>query len=115
MIQFSAGKSSKSRKPTFMTKASMVDDPLADVKMSDSLEVDARAELDALTVAYRERKSNEDKRFKQATDSEYWVAVCFESREQKDAFLRASHTAALGDKYVDGKRFAAMLGIPIPD
>ena len=108
-------KSSAAKKQTFIGKAGAAPDPLADVPLTDSLEVDAAAELDAMTVAYRSRKTDEDKRFRLATDSEYWLAVCFESREQKEAFLRASRTAVLGDKYIDGKRFAAMLGISLPD
>ena len=108
-------KSTGAKKQTFIGKAAAAEDPLKDVPLTDSLEVDAAAELDAMTVAYRGRKTAEDARFNLATDTEYWLAICFETREQKEAFLRASRTAALGDKYIDGKRFAAMLKISLPD
>lgn len=86
-------------------------DPLADVAYSGDLETDAAAELDALDSAFRDRKRREARRFTQATDSEFWVAVCFESREQKEAFLAAFDVARFGDKYLDGRKVAAALGV----
>jgi hypothetical protein len=48
-------------------------------------------------------------------DTEYWVALCFESREQKEAFLKAVNLFAQGDKYLDGRLFAQHCGIEIPN
>jgi hypothetical protein len=51
-----------------------------------------------------------------ANDTEFWVAVYFQSREQKDAWLAA---ASYGDpskvnKYLDGQKLAAHMGIELP-
>lgn len=84
-------------------------DPLADTEYSGDLESDAGAELDDLQKAYRERAKNEANRFKNATDSEYWVAVCFKTRADKEKFLREFGLDSLGDKYIDGHKAAETL------
>lgn len=91
----------------------VVADPLASVEYSDDLAADCAAEFGALDAAYRERAQREDERFVRATDSEYWFAVCFEDRAEKEAFLKAAKvkTALLGDKYLRGRDLAAALGI----
>jgi len=72
------------------------------------------AELDALAKGFRERTKREDERFRLATDSEYWFAVCFKSRADKDAFLAAARLMPVGDKYLDGYAVARTLGIEMP-
>jgi hypothetical protein len=90
-------------------------DPLADVEYTGDLEQDAIVELDALEAAFRDRRRQEDRRFKQATDSEFWVAVCFASRQQKEAFLARAGLAEIGDKYLDGVRVAEKLGVDLTE
>jgi len=88
------------------------DDPLADVPVTGNVETDAAAELDALAQGFRQRRDQEEKRFRNATDSEYWFAVCFRTRADKDAFLAAvGAVARLGDKYIDGYALAKQLGL----
>jgi hypothetical protein len=53
-------------------------------------------------------------RIKTITDSEFWVALCFESRAQKDTFLKAIGLFGYGDKYLDGRLFAEAAGIELP-
>ncbi|CRK55443.1 hypothetical protein [Alloactinosynnema sp. L-07] len=89
-------------------------DPLADVDYTGDLETDSTAELDALAKGFRERTKREDDRFRLATDSEYWFAVCFKTREDKEAFLRAARLMAVGDKYLDGYAVARTLAIEMP-
>lgn len=48
------------------------------------------------------------------TDSEYWCAVCFQSREQLMAFLKVLDIPAKENKYVDGLVLAQKLGITLP-
>lgn len=48
-----------------------------------------------------------------ATDSEYWVAICFQTREQKEEFLRKARLIDLGDKYLDGIAVARVMGIKL--
>ena len=55
------------------------------------------------------------KRFTAATDSEYWFAVCFESRAQKETFLDALGWLDLGDKYLDGIDLPEREEIDLPE
>lgn len=87
-------------------------DPLADVTYSGDLEADCLAEFEALQTAFVDRRRQEDRRFRDATDSEYWVAVCFSSRAEKEAFLRAIPGPELAsDKYVNGRELAHRLNL----
>lgn len=88
-------------------------DPLADVDYSGDLAADSTAELTAMQAAYRQRAKAEANRFRTATDSEYWVAVCFKTREDKERFLAAAGLLDYGDKYLDGYIAAKQLGIPM--
>ena len=90
-------------------KRSPVPDPLAGVEYSDNLSDDSAAELSALEQGYRERAKMEDARFVDATDSEYWFAVCFKTRAEKDTFLKQFGLLRLGDKYLDGAKVASIL------
>jgi hypothetical protein len=89
-------------------------DPLADVEYTGDLATDSAAELDTLAKGFRDRTKREDERFRLATDSEYWFAVCFKSRADKDAFLAAARLMQVGDKYLDGYAVARTLGIEMP-
>ncbi|MBA8886147.1 hypothetical protein FHW12_000338 [Dokdonella fugitiva] len=77
-------------------------------------EADAKADLDALVGGFRERAKAESRRFELATDSEYWCCLCFQTREQKEAFLGALNLLLHGDKYIDGRVVAKQLGISLP-
>lgn len=109
------GGGSKGRKMAgFMAPKSEVPDPLADVPVTGNVEVDAAVELDALAQGFRDRRKAEEKRFKNATDSEYWFAVCFSTREDKEKFVKAvGNPKTLGDKYIDGYKLAAALGLDL--
>lgn len=85
------------------------DDPLEDVEYTGDLAKDAEQELDAMQAAYRERAKAEEQRFKDATDTEYWFAVCFRSRSEKEAFLQQFNLTDIGDKYLDGDRVTQRL------
>ncbi|SFO82803.1 hypothetical protein SAMN05421810_10192 [Amycolatopsis arida] len=90
-------------------------DPLADVEYTGDLPEDSRRELNALQQGFRDRARREAERFRLATDSEYWIAVCFKSREDKERFLRNAGLLAIGDKYMDGYAVARVLGVPMDD
>lgn len=84
-------------------------DPLAGVPQTDDLAADAAAELTALEEGYRARAKAEANRFRQATDSEFWVALVFADREEKEAFLEQFNLTDLGDKYLVGRKVARRL------
>lgn len=77
-------------------------------------ELDSAADLDAVQEGFRKRAKDEGKRFALATDTEYWACLCFQTREQKEAFLSALNILSLGDKYLDGQEVAKVLGVKIP-
>lgn len=91
-----------------------IDDPLADVEYAENdLAGNAAKELTALQQGMADRAKKERERFVQATDSEFWFAVCFKSRADKEAFLSSIrvHKHVLGDKYLDGYKLAKILGV----
>jgi hypothetical protein len=77
-------------------------------------EIDSAADLDAVSAGFRKRAMDEGKRFAMATDAEYWTCICFQSREQKEAFLAALDLLKFGDRYLDGQEVAQQLGIELP-
>lgn len=78
------------------------------------IETDVEEELSELLAGFKGRAKDENRRFMLATDSEYWFAVCFQTREQKEAFLTAMQWIAQGDKYLDGQWVAKQLGVQLP-
>lgn len=77
-------------------------------------EADSAADLNALQAGFKKRASDEARRFALATDTEYWACLCFQTREQKEAFLAAVGIDHLGDKYIDGQAAAKAMGIALP-
>jgi hypothetical protein len=69
-----------------------------------------------IRTAFMERAAKDKQRYLEATDSEFWVAVCFRSREQKEAFLSAVRWPGVevDDKYISGEVIAKALGIALP-
>ena len=78
-------------------------------------EEDSAADLDAVQSGFRKRAADEGNRFALATDAEYWSCICFQTRDQKEAFLAALDILKFGDKYLDGQAVAKHLGIALPD
>lgn len=79
----------------------------------EEIEQEAAGELSELLAGFKSRSSRENERFVQATDSEYWFCVCFQTREQKEEFLQKLRLLELGDKYLDGLLVAKRLGVKI--
>lgn len=71
-------------------------------KPAKKLEKSCAEEVGEAEAAFRGRLEREDKRRKQATDSEFWFAVHFNSREEKERFLRKYGLDKVGDKYLPG-------------
>lgn len=91
------------------------DDPIGELDY-DSLtnEEVAVKETSAVLEAFKARAKAEQERFALATDSEYWVGLCFQTRAQKEAFLTAAKLIQHGDKYIDGQLLAQRMGIELP-
>lgn len=75
---------------------------------------DAEQAVKAVATGFLKRAQDEAKRVRLSTDSEYWFAVCFQTREQKEAFLTAMKWILAGDKYLDGAMVARSLGVDLP-
>lgn len=75
----------------------------------------ATQEVSAVLLAFKQRAKKEQERFALATDSEYWVGVCFQTRAQKEAFLAGANLLQHGDKYLDGELLAKRMGIALPE
>jgi len=88
--------------------------PMDAVPETGDAEKDCKGMMSAALVAFKKAATGEAQTFKDNTDTEYWFAVCFQSREQKDAFLKAMDWANHGDKYLDGKFVAKRLGVELP-
>ena len=84
------------------------------VTLTGDLEKDASQQLTAIQKAYREKAKLIGDQKTLALDSEYWVCLCFKSREQKEAYLKAKDWICDGDKYLDGTKIAASEKIPLP-
>lgn len=78
----------------------------------EQLEADSMKELDEVEKSFRERMANENKRFRDMCDTEYWFCACFTSREQKEEFLKALGLDS-EEKYIDGRELAKAVKRPI--
>lgn len=74
---------------------------------------DTKQELNELQQAFKNAADRENTRFWDAVDSEFWFAICFQTREQKEEFLQALKLLDLGDKYLDGMKVAKRLQITL--
>jgi hypothetical protein len=77
-------------------------------------EKDSHADLTAVQEGFRKRAKDEGRRFELATDTEYFACLCFQTREQKEIFLKAMNLLQFGDKYLDGQKVAKELGVDLP-
>jgi hypothetical protein len=86
----------------------------AEEASKDPVEV-IESRIAALPNAFQERATKEHDRRTDATDSRYWVAVCFQTREQKEEFLAKAGLLDLvedGD-YLDGLEVADRLEVDV--
>jgi len=90
------------------------DNPYAKVKYVDDIRVDYPNEIGAIVSGLKARRATEEKRKELATNPEYWFAVCFQSMEQKDVFLKKMGWDIISDKYIDGKALAKLMDIKLP-
>jgi hypothetical protein len=63
-------------------------------------------------TGYRERAQREAERFRLATDSEYWICLCFRTPEAAAGFCRAAGVTPQG-RYIPGPRLARRTRTPL--
>jgi hypothetical protein len=87
-------------------------------KKQKTVEEETADEMEEFRTAGRtglDQLQKAEQQYRDAVDTEFWFCVCFQSREQKDAFIRALGWGDLGDKHMDGIELARRLGVEIPD
>lgn len=84
------------------------------VEYTGDVEKDGLKEASVLLDGFRDRAKREAARMDAAIDNEFWFAVIFQSRAQKEAFLAALGLLLDGDKYVDGLPLAKAMKIELP-
>lgn len=111
-------------------------DIMLDVGYTGNAEIDARSELDVLSSAMNivdglEPPPEEDARpdevkkyvgaanraveqYVHGTETNFWIAIVFRSQEQKDILLKHLNLFHIHDRYFDGLKFAASLGVKLP-
>ncbi len=91
--------------------------PLDGIDYTGDPEIDtAEEQSEALKAVIAHRKSMLEN-WRVTVDPEFWFAVCFQSRAQKEEFLEKANLSDLGDKYLNGLELAEKLGVditPIP-
>ncbi|GHU75728.1 hypothetical protein AGMMS49992_20260 [Clostridia bacterium] len=85
---------------------------------ADELEKYTIDEVNDVLTSFKQRRQDENTRLQDATDSEHWVALCFQTRAQKEEFLDKAYWRDIGDKYLDGMKCAKKMNItlesPVP-
>lgn len=79
----------------------------------------AEEELTELQKNFREAARREAEGYMLEMDTEFWIALAFQTQAAKLEFLAKTGLDALGDKYLCGEAAAAIVGVemttPIPD
>lgn len=89
------------------------ENPLDGLAYENNVEADSQQEMSAALQHVIAHKKAMREQWRVTVDTEFWFAVCFQSREQKEEFLQKAGLLDLGDKYLDGLRLAEKLGINI--
>jgi hypothetical protein len=83
------------------------------LKRTGNDEADSKQELNAFQELAKASLAKETKSMADMFDTEHWVCLSFQSREQKDEFLAKSGLIAAGDKYLDGHKVAKIMDIQL--
>jgi hypothetical protein len=89
------------------------ENPLEETAFVGELQADANSEVSDILKAIIERRKAQNERFRITSDPEYFFCVCFQSRDQKDEFLKATHWDDLGNKFINGLEVARRMNVPV--
>jgi len=114
LVQSVGKKSSAKRLPRIETMFEDEGDPLAAVKyVEGDLEQSAANEETELLRLLKEKKKALLDQYRINYDTDYWVALCFQSSEQRNEFLEKVGWPALDRKYINGLEIARRLGLDV--
>lgn len=99
--------------PNLETMFDPDDNPLADLSDTGDIEENADIEVDITLAELLAARRSQKELYRVTNGDEFWFAVCFQSQAQKDDFLHLTGWADLGDKYLDGLKVSARLGVPV--
>jgi hypothetical protein len=91
------------------------DNIFAGAEFDGDLQDDADTTMSEALRAVIERKKASMERFRVASDPEFYFCVCFQSREQKEDFLKKAGWESIGDggRFLNGLEVARRLNIGI--
>lgn len=73
---------------------------------------DTQAEIAVLKEAFKNPLQKEREQKEKLTDGNFWFAVYFKSREQKEEFLKKSGLSSITSGiYIDGEQLARHIGV----
>lgn len=90
--------------------------PLEEIEYTGNVEEDSRLEGEVMAAVLKQKEARERQAaaVDLANETEFWFAMYFQTREQKDAFLKAVKWFEMGDKYLDGLLVAKEMGVELP-
>lgn len=89
-------------------------DILKDVPALDNAEAEAKEETSAVLQGFADRKKAEATRQAYAEDGEFFTCLVFQSKDQRDAFIKALNLRPEDPQYLDGQAIAKALNIDLP-
>jgi len=89
------------------------DDIDANAPEGEGIEAYSERVFTVAELEFKKRAQVEQKRMLDAVDTEYWFALCFQTREQKLQFLERAGILPLGDKYLYGPDVAKAMSIEL--
>lgn len=90
-----------------------LDEEEEDDSWSGIAEIDTKREVDETVKLLQAVDKSTKQNFADTMDTEFWCAFYFQTREQKEEFLRKLELLELGDKYIDGMEAARVMGISL--
>lgn len=76
-----------------------------------SLEQEYRQQVVVIAQAFASLDSTENNRYRMPNLTPYWFALVFQTRSNKELFLRETDWLKIGDKYLCGEQVAPSLGL----
>lgn len=89
------------------------DNPFAGIDQDDLQDAADETMSEALRLIIEQKKASQE-RFRIVADPEFFLVVCFQSRDQKEDFLKKANWDDLGDKYINGLEVARRMGVDTP-
>lgn len=112
LAQIKAEKQSKAPVPT----KSVPENLRVKYKEKRNVFEDTQAEIAVLKEAFKDPLQKEREQKEKLTDGNFWFAVYFKSKEQKEEFLKKSGASKITSGiYIDGVQLADIIGVQLQE